>query len=84
MLPNADRGAITGIEDKFTRTLEKKNYSKIHPKNHDLQRGRVAASVMSKKATEFSFHRLCIYRIIYSVAIFALYRVLRRLRVRSE
>ncbi|MBS1538628.1 MAG: hypothetical protein JST20_12865 [Bacteroidetes bacterium] len=26
MLPNADRGAITGIEDIFTRTLEKKSY----------------------------------------------------------
>jgi len=26
MLPNEDRGAITGIEDIFTRTLEKKNY----------------------------------------------------------
>jgi hypothetical protein len=29
MLPNADRGAITGIEATFTRTLEKKNYELI-------------------------------------------------------
>lgn len=37
MLPNADKGAITGIEDKFTRTLEKKNYEQDTPKNHDLR-----------------------------------------------
>jgi hypothetical protein len=70
MLPNADKGAITGIEDKFTRTLGKKNYEQDTPKNHDLREVEWRLGNEQKKR-RWNFHSIafCIYRIIYSVAI---------------
>lgn len=85
MLPNADKEAITGIEDIFTRTLEKKNYERDTPKNHDHIEVEWRLGNEQKKR-RWNFHSIafCIYRIFILLQLLALYRVLRRLRVRSE